>query len=429
MGCAVGWGAFVMNGSTFLPIAGPCGTAIGMLIGVFIMMLIGVNYHFLMNKYPDAGGTLTYSIRAFGYDHGLLSAWFLMLVYVAIMWANATAIVLIVRNLFGGALQWGFHYQVSGYHVYCGEALLTLGVILVFGFICMISKRTAVVIQTIMVFSLVIGVAVCSIAAIGKNGGISHITPMFAPSGKSEIHQIFNSVVLTPWAFVGFESISNSTQAFKFTPKKSIWIMLVALIMSAMCYVMLVFIASSSYPERYGSWAEYVANLNDLEGFESIPTFYVIDKSMGRTGHAVLSISVLGGIISGLVGNCIAASRLMYAMAKDGILPEWFGRLNKKENPSNAIKFLMIISVIIPFVGRAAIGWIVDVNTIGALIAYAYTSAAAFKIARDNKNTKIQITGIIGTIISFLFFVYFMIPNIWTVSTLSSVSYLILIYK
>ncbi|MBQ9413051.1 MAG: hypothetical protein IJU29_08165 [Oscillospiraceae bacterium] len=74
LGCAVGWGAFVMPGTTFLPLAGPVGTAVGMVIGAAIMLVIGVNYHYLMNRYPDAGGTLTYSVRAFGFDHGLLSA-------------------------------------------------------------------------------------------------------------------------------------------------------------------------------------------------------------------------------------------------------------------------------------------------------------------------------------------------------------------
>ena len=81
-GCAVGWGSFVMPGTTLLPGAGPVGTAAGMVIGAAVMMIIGMNYHYLMNKYPDAGGTLTYTIRTFGYDHGFLSAWFLALVYV-----------------------------------------------------------------------------------------------------------------------------------------------------------------------------------------------------------------------------------------------------------------------------------------------------------------------------------------------------------
>ena len=108
-GCAVGWGAFVMPGTTFLPAAGPLGTALGIGIGAVVILIIGINYHYLMNLYDDVGGTLTYSIRAFGYDHGFLSAWFLMLVYIAIMWANATALALIGRKLMGKTFQFGFH--------------------------------------------------------------------------------------------------------------------------------------------------------------------------------------------------------------------------------------------------------------------------------------------------------------------------------
>ena len=51
-GCAVGWGAFVMPGTTFLPKAGPLGTTLGILLGAFVMFIIGVNYHYLMNKFP-----------------------------------------------------------------------------------------------------------------------------------------------------------------------------------------------------------------------------------------------------------------------------------------------------------------------------------------------------------------------------------------
>ena len=59
-GCAVGWGAFVMPGTTFLPIAGPVGTALGMVVGGLVMLIIGYNYHYMMNRYPDAGGTYTF---------------------------------------------------------------------------------------------------------------------------------------------------------------------------------------------------------------------------------------------------------------------------------------------------------------------------------------------------------------------------------
>ena len=74
LGCIIGWGAFVMPGNTFLPIAGPLGTTIGILIGAAVMLIIGLNYHYMMNRYPDAGGTYCYAKRVLGFDHGFMSA-------------------------------------------------------------------------------------------------------------------------------------------------------------------------------------------------------------------------------------------------------------------------------------------------------------------------------------------------------------------
>ena len=70
-GCAVGWGAFVMPGNVFLLKAGPLGTSVGMAVGALIMLLIGVNYHFMMNRFPDAGGAFAFTKNVLGYDQGL----------------------------------------------------------------------------------------------------------------------------------------------------------------------------------------------------------------------------------------------------------------------------------------------------------------------------------------------------------------------
>ena len=427
LGCAVGWGAFVMPGTAFLPIAGPLGTVLGMLIGATIMLLIGVNYHYLMNQYPNEGGTMTYSIRVFGFDHGLLSAWFLILVYVAIMWANATAVILIVRNLIGDVLQWGFHYRVAGYDVYLGEVLLTIAVILTSGGICMINKRLAVILQTVMAFLLVGSVIVCACFVFGNAKGTLSGLWTFSASGQPPVSQVFNIVLLAPWAFAGFESISNSTQGFRFSPIKSIKIMTAALLTGALCYILLTLMAAGSYPSEFSSWQEYISNLDTQSGYASIPTFYALYQSMGKSGIVVLGIATTAGIVTGLIGCYIAASRLMYAMTENDILPAWFGKLNRENNPSNIILFLMLISVFVPFVGRAAIGWIVDINTIGALIAYAYTSAAAWRLAKNRGEKGIRLTGMIGTGVAMVLLLYYLIPNIWTVSSLSPESYLILI--
>ena len=76
-GCIIGWGAFVMPGTTFLPIAGPGGTVVAMAVSAAIMLVIGMNYAYLMVRRPGTGGVYTYTKEAFGRDHAFLCAWFL----------------------------------------------------------------------------------------------------------------------------------------------------------------------------------------------------------------------------------------------------------------------------------------------------------------------------------------------------------------
>ena len=51
IGVMVGWGAFVMPGTTFLPAAGAVGTVIAMVISVIIMLII-VGIDSLMISFP-----------------------------------------------------------------------------------------------------------------------------------------------------------------------------------------------------------------------------------------------------------------------------------------------------------------------------------------------------------------------------------------
>ena len=148
---------------------------------------------------------------------------------------------------------------------------------------------------------------------------------------------------------------------------------------------------------------------------------------MGNTGVIILIISIMGGVITGLVGNYIAASRLIYALTRDNLLPAWFGKLNGNRSPMNAVLFIMLLSLPIPFLGRTAIAWIIDVNTIGATIDYTYTSIVTLITARQMGKTLPHITGLIGCVVSLIFFLYFMVPNVWTVSAMTTESYLILI--
>ena len=424
-GCAVGWGAFVMPGTTFLPVAGPWGTIIGIGMGALIMLIIGVNYHYLINRYPDAGGTYTYTKTIFGYDQGYLNAWFLILTYTAIIWANATALPLIARNLFGGLFQFGFHYQIFGFHVYFGEVLLAISALALGAALCMRGK-CAQWVQIVMAFLLFGGITIGILTAImHPQPGIQVFKPAFSPDQKPFIGA-FTIMALCPWAFVGFESICHSSAEFKFPEKKAFRIMAFAVGAAAFAYAALAVLAITVLPEGCSSWWEYISNLGNYDGVEGLPTFFASESLLGSAGIVILGLTTLGGIITGLVGNYIASSRLIYTMALDGMMPEKLGKLDGHHTPKNAILFLLGISLIIPFLGRTATGWIVDVTTVGATIAYAYVSVCAYKQAKTENKRKMVTTGKIGFVISVLFVLYFLIPNLLAVDTLSMESYMIL---
>ncbi|MBQ7629280.1 MAG: amino acid permease [Selenomonadaceae bacterium] len=425
-GCAVGWGAFVMPGTTFLPMAGPIGTALGMTVGAIVMLVIGYNYHYMINRYPDAGGTYSYAKNVLGYDHGFLSAWFLALVYLAITWANASALPLIFRNLMGGVFQFGKMYQIAGYDVYLGETLLSLSALCFFGLICIRGGKIVARIQTVAAIILFGGVTIGFIAAMNAHGGnIFEITPHFSPV-DTPLGAVFGIAVLSPWAFVGFESISHSAEEFKFSVKKSFAILFIAVLTAALAYIFLALMAVSVLPAGYSSWVEYIGDLKNLSGYEGLPTFFAVNSLLGSTGMGILFVTLLAAVITGLVGNSFAASRLIYSMARDEVITKKLAVLGKFHTPNNVFTLIILMSLPIPFLGRTAIGWIVDVTSIGATIAYAYASAVAFMLARRDGNKLVQATGIIGAVISIIFFLYFMIPNFWAINAMSSESYIIL---
>ena len=426
-GCAVGQGAFVMPGNVFLPIAGPVGTAIGLGLGGLVMLVLAWNYHYLMNRYPDAGGTYTYTKKCFGYDHGFLSAWFLLLTYVAILWANATALPIVSRILLGNTFQFGFHYQIAGFDVYFGEILLALGALVLAALICLL-KRTAANTQAIMGIVLVVIVTVVFIITLVKRDTTqAAFTPAFASTENgAAIKGILTIFTLAPWAFAGFESVSHSAKEAKFPLKKTFATLAVALVVAALAYILLALLAVNALPEGCSNWIEYVSNLGKYSGTQSQPTFNAAQSALGNVGSALLGVAALCGIFTGLIGNYIAVSRLVNNMSEDNMLPEWIGRLDKNAVPRRAIFITLGISLFMPFLGRTAISWIVDVTTVGATIAYAFAAACAIKTAKEEKSKPNLIFGVIGLIIALFFALAFLIPNIISVKTLATESYLIL---
>ena len=426
LGTSIGWGSVVVTSTSYLASAGPLGSVLGIMLAAAFMLVISNNYHYMMLRYPDAGGVYSYAKEVFGYDHGFLTAWFLSLAYMAVCWANATSFPLFARYFIGNVFQFGFHYSIFGYEIYLGEALLSIAAILLTSIICTLRPKITegITITLAVIFS--IGIVVCFTAAILKHGGSPYsFSPAFIPD-KNIVLQITRTASISPWAYIGFENISNSTAEFKFKKTKSFRVLAIAMISSTILYVMLVLLSATCYPSEYATWLDYVRDLGNLSGIKGIPAFYAADYYLGGFGVRLLMISLLALIVTSMTGMLIAVGRLLYAMSRDEVISKHMSVLNKHRVPARAIWFLAAISIIIPFLGRTAIGWIVDVTTFTATFIYGYVSAATLKFAREMNDKKETYTGAIGLIAMVLTGIMLLLPNLFSTESMTDESYLII---
>ena len=427
VGTTVGWGSLVVTSTGFLSESGIVGSFAGLLIGMALMLLIARNYHFTASRYPDAGGLYSVTKNVFGYDRAFLVFWFMSLVYLSIFWANATSLPLFARFFLGNTFRFGYLYTVFDYDIYLGEVLLTLLAMLAVALLCTRSKTVAAHVMVILVIVLIAGIAVSLAAALIGHGTSGMVfEPSFIP-GRNSFSQILRIVFISPWAFIGFENVTHSAEEFNFRRSRLFRILVISVITSTAVYLMVTLLSVTAYPEGCASWLDYISHLDQYDGIEGLPAFYAARHYLGDTGVYLLMASLLSLVATSLIGNMRALSRLFYSVSRDGILSSRFSRLNNRNIPANAMWLVVIFSVLIPFVGRTAIGWIVDVTTIGATLLYGTVSAAAFKVARKEGLLHEKITGLTGFLIMLVFGIYLLFPNLFSDDMLETETYILLI--
>ncbi|MBQ0083191.1 MAG: APC family permease [Clostridiales bacterium] len=425
-GCIIGWGSFINPGKKFLPNSGVAGTAIAMVLGALVMVIIACSYAYMVPKYPKAGGEFTFTKMCFGKTAAYLCGWFLVAAYLTNVPMNSTAIGLIVDGLDGSAdiLKFGFHYQIAGFDVWLGEMILAFGILILFGILNIIGVKKAGFIQTVLAALLAICAFTLCIAGIvsAKSKGIN-MEPIwgfdkkaamaagattanigdFAHKGTGGVMSaILATFAIAPWAFVGFDTIPQAAEEFKFSYKKVMGIMVIAIAFGCFVYTSNNTVAAAAlqyWPDRVmaGDWVLLIA----------------AEELLGTFGKVLIGVGVSCAVLSGIMGFYLASSRLMYSMSRDGYLPKWFGKLDSKyQTPKNAMIFCIIISLSGPILGREALGWFVDMSAIGASIGYLCTSAATLVTLKRDKDGSafLKIMAVIGVLFSLAFMVLQLIP-------------------
>ena len=422
-GCIIGWGSFINPGKKFLPNSGVAGTAIAMALGALTMIVIAFSYAYMVPKHPKAGGEFTFTKACFGKRCAFICGWFLVAAYLTNVPMNSTAIGLIVDGIFGPVLKWGFHYSIAGFSVWLGEILLASFILILFGVLNILGVKKAAYVQSVLTVLLVGSVFILFVSALASPyATVENMFPIWgfdksaavAAGGYAAEHAVSDSGIagsilatfaIAPWAFVGFDTIPQAAEEFKFSYKKIIFIMVIAILFGGFVYITNNTVAAAALD----SWPDLIV---DAEGTPWL-LLVAAERLLGTAGKVIVGIAVSCAVLSGIMGFYLASSRLMYSMSRDGYLPRFFGKIDARfGTPRNAMLFCMVISLAGPILGREALGWFVDMSAIGASIGFLFTCLSTFVTLRRDRDggPVLRVLSLVGAVVSASFIVLQLVP-------------------
>lgn len=370
VGSAVGWGAFILP-VDWLAQSGTVGALVGLVVGTLLIAVIGVSYGVVIRVLPVTGGELAFALHEFGRRSAFVVGWFLALAYACLVALNATAVALAVRMLAPGVMERVHLYTVAGWDVYLPEVLVAVAALLLAGMLNSLGTSLSGRFQLIAVAVMAVTVLVILAGALIE--GLAHgfrVAPALG-EGVGPLGSIGVMIAFAPWAFVGFNNVPQTAGEFDFSPRRALGLILAAVATAGAMYLAMAFATSVA-----------VGASGSMHADSAWATADAIDAMMGPLGTWLMVVAVLMGIVTGLNGFTVSASRIIMTMARARMLPAALGRVSaRRGTPMIAVVVTIAVCLIAPFLGRSALLWIVDMTSVGVTIAYGFTCLAAFRLA------------------------------------------------
>lgn len=335
IGSMLGAGIYGLVGKA----AGIMGSALWMafLVAMVAALLTGLSYASLASRYPRAGGAAYMSFRAFK------SPWLSYVIGLTVLCSGLASIAtqskVIAENL---DLLLGLETGLTLLGAPLEILLLAVAfLLLVAGIIYrgITESLWANAICTVIEAGGLLLVISCGLRFWGQADLFE--TPMAATGGTSDLGLalLLQGAILTFFSFIGFEDMLNVAEEVE-RPERSMPIAMIgAMLVASLIYVAVSITAVSVVPWR--ELAEAPAPLR-LVIERAAPWFPAI-------GFTFITIAAVGN--TALV-NFVMGSRLLYGMARQGLLPEMLGRVHgTRRTPHVAILLLLGIVVALQFAG------------------------------------------------------------------------------
>ncbi len=362
-GAMIGFGWVVLTGS-WISDAGTMGAVTAMVAGGIIMGVVGLTYAELTAAMPKAGGEHNFLLRAMGPRWSFVGSWAITGGYITIVAFEAVALPRTAEYIFSDLSQIPL-WEIAGEQVYLTWSLVgAIAAVLITGINIRGVKFAGVVQSFVVLFLLIVGAMLVLGSFVG--GSTANMQPFFAGG----VGGFFAVLVVVPFLFVGFDVIPQSAEEVNVPPRQIGKLVVVAVVLATIWYVMILLTTSSSM-----SAAEI--GRADIATADAMGVLFGSDVMV-----KVLVAGGIAGILTSWNSLLLGASRLIFSMARSGMLPAWFGVLHPKfHTPTNALIFIGTLSFIAPFFGTQMLGWLVDSGTPSIVIAYLLV-AVAFVVLR-----------------------------------------------
>lgn len=313
------------------------------LIALVAMMLTAISYGRMAALYPAAGSAYTYVGRGLNPHLGFLAGWVMLLDYLVIPVVNVVYGSLSAQRLVDD-LAPGLTRQILeplGLPMSDERAAFIFWAFVFTGAITFLNLRgikwTARANQILMVaMCLVIAIFVVQAArhlwAAQGWAGLLSSEPFYNPR-TFDLRAVCAATSLAALTYIGFDGITTLAEDVR-EPKCTVplAIVLVCVLIGA-CAAIQVYLAQRVWP--------------DYTTFKNLDTafFDVCDRVGGKfLFNALALVMAVACLGSGLTGQ-VGAARLLFGMGRDGALPGFFARLDRRNNPALNIALMGAVAL------------------------------------------------------------------------------------
>ncbi|MEK4851873.1 amino acid permease [Paenibacillus sp. FSL H7-0756] len=364
IGAVLGSGVLIVPGLA-AEMAGPA----SLLAWGFMTLLIlplALSMGLLSAKFPNAGGVSHFVTLAFGPKAGALVGWF-FLMSVPI---GAPVAALTGAGYMTAAMDWGDPARIA-----LAAGMLVIGLLTNW-----IGMQVAGKVQIAVVIAIV-AVLVFSFAAALPGMERAHFTP-FAPHGWMSVGQ---AAAILFWCFIGWEAVSHLSEEFKEPERAAVKGVTIAAIIVGVLYFLSAL--ATVGPQSY------------LHGGADSSLLWIISQPLGAWGGFIAGLTGLFICTATIIAYAGAASRVAYALSRQGYAPGWMGLLSSRyQTPVGAISFLTLcFTLILSLYGSGALSITTLITFPNAtfILTYIGGCAAGIRLLRGSR------TGVTISFISF----------------------------